>query len=236
MSRRFFVRVPLRAGTMHLTGAEAHHLVRVLRIGVGQNVVLFDGGDFEAPAEVAAVTDGTVELTVQELRASCTESSVELVLATAVPKGDRFGWLVEKATELGVRTLVPLVTERSIVNPGEGKLEKMRRTIVEASKQCRRSRLMELTEPMEWPEFLAHEPAGGPVWVAHPAGVAFDAAHVPATGRIVAAVGPEGGFTEGEVELAVGCGAGLVSLGPRVLRIETAALALAAVITGFRSS
>ncbi len=236
MSRRFFVSGPLRAGSLRLAGSEAHHLVRVLRIGVGQRVVLFDGGDFEAPADVTGIDAGGVELIVHEPRVSHTEPAVDLVLAVAVPKGDRFGWLVEKATELGVRRLVPLVTERSVVIPGPGKLEKMRRTIIEASKQCRRTRLMELAEPAEWPAFLMQESAAGNIRVAHPAGNPFDAAQIAGEGRVVAAVGPEGGFTEAELELAANRGAALVSLGPRVLRIETAALALAALITACRSS
>ncbi|HEY3968771.1 MAG TPA: RsmE family RNA methyltransferase [Planctomycetaceae bacterium] len=236
MSRRFFVRGPLRAGTLHLAGPEAHHLVRVLRIGVGQSVVLFDGGDFEAPADVTGVEPGGVELVVHEPRVSRTEPAVDLVLAVAVPKGDRFGWLVEKATELGVRRLVPLVTERSVVVPGPGKLEKMRRTIIEASKQCRRTRLMELAEPAEWPAFLLQEPAAGNIWLAHPGGAPFDCGQIYDAGRVVVAVGPEGGFTEAEVELAASRGAALVSLGPRVLRIETATLVLAALITACRSS
>lgn len=234
MPRRFFVTGPLRAGPLRLAGAEAHHLLRVLRIGVGQSVVLFDGSGREAPADVTAVAENAVELAVHEPRAACTEPAVELVLAVAVPKGDRFGWLVEKATELGVRRLVPLVTERSIVIPGPGKLEKMRRTIVEASKQCGRTRLMELAEPVDWPAFVASEFAAGPAWVAHPAGVSIDFGAAPATGRVLAAVGPEGGFTEPEMELAARHGATLASLGPRILRIETAALALAALITACR--
>ena len=77
-----------------------------------------------------------------------------LVLASAVPKGDRFDWLVEKATELGVERLIPLVTERSVVEPGPAKLTRLRRTIIEASKQCRRNRLMVLDPPTRWTELV----------------------------------------------------------------------------------
>ena len=85
------------------------------------------------------------------------------MLATAVPKGDRFDWLVEKATELGVERLIPIVTERSVVVPRGSKLDRLRRSIIEASKQCRRARLMELAEPMDWPELVSHFPACDPV-------------------------------------------------------------------------
>jgi len=231
MSKRFFVNGPLTTGTARLQGDQAHHLIHVLRIDVGQNVTLFDGGDFEAAAEVTDIKNGAVEFAVRELRAARTELPIELVLAAAVPKGDRFGWLIEKATELGVRRFVPLIASRSVVVPGEGKLEKMRRTIVEASKQCGRTRLMELAPPLAWPDFVARELSAASGWVGHPSAAQFEFPVELPPGPVVAAVGPEGGFTDAELELAKKGGAKLVSLGPRLLRIETAALALAAAFT-----
>jgi 16S rRNA (uracil1498-N3)-methyltransferase len=231
MPRRFFVKGPLTAGIARLEGAQAHHLIHVLRIDVGQDVTLFDGGDVEAAALVKGITNGVVELSVLELRAARTESAIELVLASAVPKGDRFGWLIEKATEMGVRRFVPLVTSRSVVIPGEGKLEKMRRSIVESSKQCGRTRLMELAAPLAWRDFVTQEFEAVSAWVAHPSGTPLEFERQPSPGGVVIAVGPEGGFTDGELELAAGAGASLVSLGPRILRIETAALALTAAFT-----
>jgi 16S rRNA (uracil1498-N3)-methyltransferase len=231
MTRRFFVDGPLTTGPRRLEGAEAHHLTHVLRIGVGERVMLFDGSGIEGLSELTASADGVVEVVVRELRASGTEPPVSVILAAAVPKGDRFGWLVEKATEMGVQRLVPLITERAVVLPGEGKLEKMRRTIVEASKQCGRSRLMELDTPLHWSQFVAREVSRSRSWVAHPEGEPLEAIRDRTSGPIVAAVGPEGGFTDAELELALQAGAKLVSLGPRILRIETAAIALAALLT-----
>jgi 16S rRNA (uracil1498-N3)-methyltransferase len=234
MPRRFFVPGPLKIGAVRLEEAEAHHLIHVLRIGAGQSVTLFDGRGTEARAEVRGTTEGEVELNVGELHAVNTESDIDLTLAAAVPKGGRFDWLIEKATELGVRRLVPLATHRSVVNPGETKLEKMRRTIVEASKQCGRSRLMELASPMSWPDFVEHELSAGQCWVVDPAGEPFQTSAISAAGPVVVAIGPEGGFTDDELEVAARAGAGLVSLGPRILRIETAALAVAALVINGR--
>jgi 16S rRNA (uracil1498-N3)-methyltransferase len=107
----------------------------------------------------------------------------------------------------------------------------MRRTIVEASKQCGRNRLMELADPTEWRDFVERELAGSAGWVAHPSGEPFRVQTPSPAGPIVAAVGPEGGFTEVELEKAAQVGAKLVALGPRMLRIETAAVALAALFT-----
>src|SRR5579871_4235578 len=108
MSRRFFVNGPLQPGPLRLGGAEAHHLVHVLRVEAGQVVTLFDGSGFEAVGEITGEDRGEVELTVREIRAASAEPAVGVVLAAAVPKGDRFGWLIEKATELGVQRFVPL--------------------------------------------------------------------------------------------------------------------------------
>src|SRR6516164_6979704 len=118
MPRRFFVTGPLVTGPRRLEGAEAHHLIHVLRIGVGESITLFDGSGIEGLSELTVIADAFVEVVVRELRAAGTESAVSVVLAAAVPKGDRFGWLVEKATELGVQRFVPLIAERSVVLPG----------------------------------------------------------------------------------------------------------------------
>ena len=115
-----------------------------------------------------------------------------------------------------------------MVDPGAGKLDKMRQTVVAASKQCGRSRLMEVAEPVSWRDFVLRESARATIYVAHPSGENFDPRAAGTDRSCVFAIGPEGGFTDSEIELASGHGAKLVSLGPRILRIETAALALAA--------
>ena len=153
-----------------------------------------------------------------------------LTLATAVPKGDRFDWLVEKATELGVARLVPLVTARSVVDPREAKLDRLRRGVVEASKQCGRNLLMELDRPTPW-ETLLRQPADGPRLVAHPGGLSLSAWPRPRLhGHVVLAVGPEGGFTATEIEDARAAGWHVIDLGATLLRIETAGLAGSAIL------
>lgn len=228
MSDRFYAPQPLDAESVELTGSEAHHLARVLRKQPGDRVVLFDGAGIEATAEVSQVTKDRAELRVLETRVRTSSQENFLTMATAVPKGDRFRWLVEKATELGVRRLVPLETERSIVAPGAGKLQKMRNTVIAASKQAQRSRLMEIDEPVAWEAFLRDKCSTSAVFVAHPTGTSLEVATDESGGPPkVVCVGPEGGFTEEEIAVATEAGAKLVHLGPHVLRTETAAIALA---------
>ena len=147
-----------------------------------------------------------------------------------LPKGDRQKWLVEKATELGVARLVPLVTERAVAQPSENALERLRRAVIEASKQCGRNRLMEIALPKSWDEFLTANNQVAYRLVAHPSAEEPLSSYLQAS--IVAAIGAEGGFTDEEIARAESQGWKSIGLGPRTLRVETAAVALAARLIG----
>jgi 16S rRNA (uracil1498-N3)-methyltransferase len=230
MPHRYFTSTPIAAGDVTLDGAEAHHLLHVLRARAGMEVVLFDGSGCEFDAEVTKCGRATVELAVRDRRSVDRELARPLTLGVPLPKGDRQRWIVEKAVELGVTRLVPLVTERSVAT-GERGGEKLDRYVIEASKQCGRNRLMEIAAPMDWSEWLAAAPAEARRIVAHPTGEAPGALHVASEQPTFAAVGPEGGFADSEVVAARDAGWHVVSLGPRILRIETAAVVLAAKLT-----
>jgi 16S rRNA (uracil1498-N3)-methyltransferase len=162
-----------------------------------------------------------------------------------VPKASRAGWLIEKAVELGVKNIIPLKTSRSVVDPRSSKLDTLRQNIVAASKQCGRSRLMTISPVVEWADFLKKECTGKSVVVAHPGGASFTGPLVreslaeaaakaktkkaKANPEMIAVVGPEGGFTVEEITQAVSKGGRLVSLGPRLLRVETAGVMMASV-------
>lgn len=227
MPRRFFCSVNVSSDFIELTGREAHHLQRVLRMQPGEFVWLFDGQGQEVLCEIVTADRDVVRLRVQERRLASAAATFPVTIATGVPKGDRFRWLIEKATELGVQRVVPLITQRSIVDPGAGKLDKLRQTIVEACKQCGRTHLMELTEPLSWKDCLSEELPGRQVWIAHPGGDAISSAELAQQQASLFLIGPEGGFTDTEVADAVSAGARLMSLGPRILRIETAVVAVA---------
>jgi 16S rRNA (uracil1498-N3)-methyltransferase len=227
VSDRFFAPDPPIDGRIALPDDEARHLARVLRKVPGDRVEVFDGVGHAYRAVVQSIgRDAAILADLEPLPAE-PPPTCPLTLATAVPKGDRFDWLVEKATELGVGRLVPIVTDRSSVDPRAGKLDRLRRLIVEASKQCGRSRLMVLESPRPWADVRA----GAAGFVAHPGGPTpsswppFDARR----GAILA-IGPEGGFTDPEVDEARAAGWLVVGLGPTVLRVETAAVVGAALV------
>jgi 16S rRNA (uracil1498-N3)-methyltransferase len=237
MPRRFFLPQPLNVSRVRLEGREAHHLTNVLRGQPGDEVILFDGAGLQARARILQIqpatqsgSNGTAELEILEAGPAASETCVPITLATAVPKGDRFEWLVEKATELGVSRLIPLVTERSIVNPGAGKLEKLRHAVVAASKQSGRSRLMEITDPVSWHDFLKREIPATQFCLADPSGETASTHTWSVDQPLILAIGPEGGLTDREVTAALNAGARTLRLGHQILRIETAAIALTAVL------
>jgi 16S rRNA (uracil1498-N3)-methyltransferase len=199
-------------------------LSRVCRLKIGDIVEVFDGQGLATRSEVVAIAHGSVELEIHS-RLSERLPPLQLTLATAVPKGERFDWLVEKATELGVWRLIPILTARSVVEPGTAKLDRLRRAIIEACKQCRRDRLMILEPSMEWARVV--EATISPLsFLADPDGCPAPAWPAMQRGQgVTLAVGPEGGFAPAERDLAIQAGWVSISLGVNTLRIETAGLA-----------
>ena len=154
-----------------------------------------------------------------------------LTIATAVPKGDRFDWLIEKATELGVSQLIPLTTSRSVVDPRTSKLDKLRQTVVAACKQSGRNHLMEIGSVTSWPDFIRQFVPDHTVLIAHPQGELLESIEPVLANQektLLVAIGPEGGFSDVEIQLALRAGAKAIQLGSKILRIETAAIGLAA--------
>jgi 16S rRNA (uracil1498-N3)-methyltransferase len=234
MSERYYINLPLQPGLVELGGPEAHHLATVCRLRPGDAVCLFNGDGREYPACVHAVARKSVQLEILRVEEPRREQPFALEVAAPLPKGDRAQFLIEKLTELGVSSFVPLGCERSVIHPSEGKLDKLHRYVIEASKQCGRNVLMQTRDLEQWEAYCRPANAGDVCLVGHPGG----SAQIPSLAQATAvrvAVGPEGGFTDAEVMLARERGWHLVDLGPRILRIETAAIALAAVMASTRS-
>ena len=144
MTRRFYCARPIEGHSAVLQDSEAHHLARVLRGRPGEQVVLFDGSGREYRAEVETVARHEVQLRVLSSQTIDRELPLQLVLAVALPRGERQEWLAQKAVELGVTALVPLRTQRGVAIPSRQTQHRLRRTVIEASKQCGRNRLMEI--------------------------------------------------------------------------------------------
>lgn len=232
MSSRFFSESPIAVdaagqGVVQLGGPEAHHLLHVMRAAVGDRVTLFDGSGAEYAGEVTALGRAEASVAVLAREEIDREAAVAVTLGVALPKGDRQKVLVEKLTEVGVARLTPLLTERSVVAPKAAALDKLRRLVVEASKQCGRNRLMKIEQPRTLADFFAENTDADERLLSHPGGTRLPAA-APRTKAAAIVVGPEGGFTDAETASATREGWSVVSLGSRVLRIETAAIVLAA--------
>jgi 16S rRNA (uracil1498-N3)-methyltransferase len=176
---------------------------------------------------VRQVTRHQVMIDVETTQSPPRELGFRLEVATSLPKGDRAQFLLEKLTELGVTTYVPLITRRSTVQPRFERVAKLERYVIEASKQCGRNVLMRVAAPINWMEYCTQNDLPVCRRLAHPSGPPWE----PLLGQDLAvAIGPEGGFTNDEVEAGQRAGWQPINLGARILRIETAALALAAVV------
>ncbi|MFM9959420.1 MAG: RsmE family RNA methyltransferase [Phycisphaerales bacterium] len=208
--------------------AESDHAVRVKRLIVGERVTLLDGAGLVGAAVVSAVRPG-FELRIESVREE-PPVTPRVEVWSATPKGPRLEDMIDQLSQVGAALWRPLDTEYGVVEPGEHKIERCRRVAREAAKQCGRAWLMEIGEAASIEQALTPRTgtmlvvadARGPVW----GGVSGSASCV----RVL--VGPEGGFSAGELERAAAAGATPIRLGPHVLRIETAAVCAAGRIVG----
>ncbi|MBV7484120.1 16S rRNA (uracil(1498)-N(3))-methyltransferase [Bordetella sp. BOR01] len=234
---RFFCDTALSADArLPLPPPLAHHAVRVLRLRAGAAIVLFDGtgGEYPATLEIdgknAWAQLGAFDPREAEL-AGC------LTLVQGLPSGDKMDWVVEKAAELGAGRIAPIAAQRSVLQLSGARLEKRvthwSRIAQAASEQCGRNRLMTVDTPIDLRTWL-DQPAAGLRLLCHPEagpGLADALAAQPGLRQLSLLVGPEGGWSDAELALAAERGVQAVRYGPRVLRTETAGLALMAAAT-----
>lgn len=231
MSQRYFIaQTPQVGAEISIAGAEAHHMSHVMRLAAGDKIVLFDGTGAEYSARLTRGAKRQVWVEILDRTYIDREAAKRLELAVALPRGDRQTWLVEKAVELGVHSIVPLITERSVAIPTQKTLNRLSRTVVESSKQCGRNRLLRIAAPCRLADYLITvAEAASARWLAHPHEPSGCAPQLPSEqSNYRIAVGPEGGFTPAEVDFARQSGWQIVSCGPRILRVETAAIAISA--------
>ena len=220
---RLFVRQPLVEGaSVEVDAGQAHYLGNVMRLMEGAELLLFDGVSGEWLARVVETAKKRMILSV-ERRIREAETVPDVWLAFAPVKRTQTDWLVEKATELGAARLIPVVTQRTIVE--RVKLDRLEAIAIEAAEQCGRTSLPAIAEPLTLARFLANRGASRTLFFADENG-GESAASAFTPGPAVILTGPEGGFTDGErTAIRAATGAIPISLGPRILRAETAALA-----------
>lgn len=226
--RRFFVN-PIHDSTAELAGEDALHLSRVLRAAPGERYEISDNAGVYLAEIVSARKDRVVFRVIEPV--ASVPPPVDVTLLAALFKFDRFEWMVEKVTELGVARIVPVVAERSergLDKAAVKRVERWRRIAIEASQQSRRARL---------PEILDAEPFDRAIVCEHPARLLLDEAPggaplfaVRHAGAVALLAGPEGGWTDAERQRALGAGWQAATLGHTILRAETAAMAAVAVV------
>jgi len=226
---RFYVPSLPDSGRIELSGPEAHHLRDVRRLRAGSEIVLFDGTGAECVARLERARRDLVVLDVMEKRTVSRELNCRITLAVAPPKRDKMDMIVRKCSELGAFRIVPTISEFTVLKPGEHRVERWRRIAIEASKQSGRNVVTEVREPVPFNEVL---PLGEQHAIAIMPDLSDDALPIQqllndaeATDSALCLIGPEGGFSEAERELALRAGFTLVRLVPSILTTEAAAIA-----------
>ncbi|MFN9345655.1 MAG: RsmE family RNA methyltransferase [Planctomycetota bacterium] len=251
-------------GLVQLGQTESHHAARVLRLTVGDRCVVFDGRGFEAHGTIESLDKKSVYVRHQSQTFAPRDHGGQLEFAIAMPKGDRQRNVIEKLIELGVDRLTPIETQRSVSKFDSDAIERLERYGLESCKQSQRNRLMQIDPCCDWKDWLQRVQSDSQCegWILHPVRslesaleggkhVATHATHaidvanflaetapVPVDkkgGRIIFAIGPEGGFTREEVQRSLEAGFKLLDLGERILRVETA-VGVAAVLGSLRLS
>ena len=237
---RLFTDQSLTAGDrVVLKGNVAQHLGRVLRARAGDHIALFNGDGQEFAAQVVSVSKREVSVDIGEAHSPNTESQVHTMLGLCLSKGDRFDWGIQKATELGVGTIIPLQSERVDFAIPTDRIEKRvahwQQIAISACEQCGRVKVPSITPPqslVSWVENVSAEQK----WVLHCAddtGASAPAVTEGAPQDAALLIGPEGGLTDQEFAAASAEGFQLLHLGPRVLRTETAPAAALSVLSVF---
>ena len=231
MTRRYyFPELPPAGGLVTLSDAEAQHATRVMRVQSGDTIELFDGKRNQALATIAEANKRVCHCEVEPPQFVDREPERIIHLGVALPKPDRARELIERLTELGVKTVTPIIAQRTQRAPSDSLLEKLRRGVIEACKQSGRNELLEIMDIQASEKYFSSDHAGTR-WIAHPGDMPISNQTFADHSLVTAAVGPEGGWNDNEVQLATEHGFQRVDLGQRIYRIETAATVIAAFLS-----
>ena len=230
---RIYTEQALRAqARIQLEPAASRHVARVLRKSVGDQLVLFNGGGGQYQATISEVDRRSVVITTGDFVDVEAESKLRIYLGIALSRGERMDWIVQKATELGVHSIAPLLRERIGVRLGEERQDKKLRhwqqVAISACEQCGRNRLPEIASLQPLEQWVRQVRADVRLVLHHRAGPADRSSGTPESAALL--VGPEGGLSPAEIEIAGQAGFSPLQLGPRILRTETAPLAAVAIL------
>ena len=229
--RRFYTpKENFQADKAILNLDETRHLRDVLRLREGAEICVFDGEGREFLGTVEKISKSeTLLKIIREITPSALESSLDLTLAIALLKGEKFDLVVQKSVELGVNRIIPLNTKRADVKltDGEKKLERWRKIALEAAKQSGRAKMLKIEKPIDFKEFVEAK-SGTRILFAERNGTSFS--EIETAQQIIAVVGAEGGWEDTEIETAREKGFQIITLGGRILRAETAAISTAAIL------
>jgi len=238
--RRFFIEQSKITSTkIFITGSDAAHIKKVLRMKSGDRIGLFDGRGFEYEARIESLTVESVEVSIARRFLSASESPVQIIVAQALLKDKKMDTLARQLTEIGVARLIPFTSIRSVPIPDKKRLSARRKRwekiAIEALKQCRRGHVTEICKTVTFNDVIKIDDGCDLKIVfweneSKPVSDAFQQVHDRHYRKILAVLGPEGGFSEKEIEDARACGFVTASLGPRILRSETAAIAACTIL------
>ncbi len=237
MSRFYVPKESVKGRTIIIGGEEAHHIIDVMRLKPSDTIVAFDGTGKEYAGLIASVANKSVVVDIIRVLEPAAVSGVKITLIQAIPKKAKMDYIVEKATELGVAAIVPVFTERTIPDWDDEKrascVRRWRKIALEASKQCSRSDIPAVSDIKSFSESLKDPSGCGLALIAALADGTVGISKAIAGCRVKSvtiAIGPEGDFTPQEVARARDAGFKPVSLGPRVLKSDTAGLAVLAIL------
>lgn len=225
---RIYTQVSLETGrSVELEAGPSHHLSKVLRCKTGTRLVLFDGFGHQYTAQISIIEKKQVTVDVFDLIDNTSESPLHIELGIGISKGERMDFVVQKATELGVSSITPIFSERSEVKLTAQRLEKKlshwNKVIISACEQCGRSQLPSLNNPDSLESWLGSINCDARFVLHHRHPERLNSQEPPAS--VALAIGPEGGLSDNEIKLALKHDFKALSLGPRILRTETAPLA-----------
>ncbi|HOM02458.1 MAG TPA: 16S rRNA (uracil(1498)-N(3))-methyltransferase [Acetivibrio sp.] len=236
---RFFVRKSDVSGdSINISGEDFNHIKKVLRLGNGDRITVCDGEGTDYLVEIMKFEDASVKTRIIESMENFTEPPVKITLFQGLPKSDKMDYIIQKAVELGIYEIVPVITERTVVKTdkksGDKKCERWNRISMEAAKQCNRGIIPKVGFPISFKEALNAAKGSSFSLIPYEKETGIKLKEVlskkSSAEKVSVFIGPEGGFSQTEIETAISCGIQPVTLGPRILRTETAGIAVLSIL------